>query len=226
MHLIGSPASPFVQRCAIVARAKGLDIAIEPPPGGAIHSAEFQAMAPMGRIPLLVLDDGSRICESAAIAAYLDEVLDGPALQPANPRERARVREVEAIATLELAAGLRPVLVHRVFRVSQNEPLVAAGMAQADKGCAALTRLLADAPATGPYVIGDTLSLADAVLVPLVALAGALIDQPEVAALHQTYPLLAARREQAQGDPVLARSLREMEQGFAAIRGRMTAPAV
>ncbi len=222
MYLIGSTASPFVQRCAIVARAKGLDITIARPPGGAVHSPEFQAMAPMGRIPLLVLDDGGRICESAAIAAYLDEVLEGPALLPGAPGARARVREIEAIATLELAAGLRPVLVHRVFRVSQNEPLVAAGIAQIDKGCAALARLLAD----GPYAAGDALTMADAILAPLLMLAGILADQPEVAALHDKHALLHARREQAEADPVLARAMREMREAFAVIRARLTtAPA-
>ncbi|MBO9576263.1 MAG: glutathione S-transferase family protein [Sphingobium sp.] len=220
MHLIGSPASPFVQRCAIVARAKGLDIEIAPPPGGQIHSPEFQAMAPMGRIPLLALDDGTYICESQAISAYLDEALDGPSLMPASPRERARVREIEAIANLEVAAGLRSVVVHRVFRVSENETLVAAGIAQAEKGCMALERLLADAP----YAVGATLSRADAALAPVAALATVLGDQPEMAAMLQRQTVLTAYLDRAGRDPVLARSLTEMRAGFAAIRARLAQP--
>lgn len=220
MHLIGAAASPFAQRCAIVARAKGVEIEIVPPPGGQIHSPEFQAIAPMGRIPLLVLDDGTRICESSAIAAYLDEALDGPALMPAAPLERARVREIEAVANLEIAAGMRPVIVHRIFKVSANETLVAAGVHQADKGCTALARLMQ----AGRYAVGDSLTRADAALVPVVALASVVSDQPEVAALLQRHPILNAYLDRVSRDPVLARTVAEMREGFAAVRQRLAQP--
>jgi len=221
MHLIGSLASPFVQRCAIVARAKGFDIEIVPPHGGQIHSPEFQALAPMGRIPLLALDDGTHICESSAIAAYLEEALDGPGLTPASPRERARVREIEAIATLEIATGLRPVMVHRIFRVSENEPVVAAGIVQADRGCLAIERLMA---ADTRYALGDMLTPADAALVPIMQLAVTVADQPQVAAMLGRHPLLTAYLARAQRDPVLARSIAEIGAGFAAIRARLAKP--
>ena len=221
MHLIGSPASPFVQRCAIIARSKGLDIEIAPIPGGAMHSPEFQALSPMGRIPLLVLDDGTHICESSAIAAYLDEALDGPSLMPMSPLERARVREIEAIATLEIASGLRPTMIHRIFRVSENEALVAAGIAQTDKGCTALARLLSNAA----YAVGDTITQADAALVPVVTLATIIADQPEVGALLEQHAFLIPYLERAERDPVLARTVSEMRGAFAAIRARMSQPA-
>ena len=221
MHLIGSPASPFAQRCAIVARAKGADVPFAPIPGGAMHSPEFQALSPMGRIPLLTLDDGTHICESSAITAYLDEALDGPALMPAAPRDRARVREIEAVAILEIAAGLRPIMFHRIFRVSENDPVVAHGIAQSDKGCTALARLLSD----GPYAAGDTLTQADAALVPVVTLATIVADQPEVAALLEKHGFLTAYLDRAGRDPVLTRTITEMREGFAAIRARLATPA-
>jgi glutathione S-transferase len=216
MKLIGSAASPFVQRCAIIARAKGLDIELAPIPGG-MNSPEFLAMAPMGRIPLLALDDGGCICESSAIAAYLDEVLDGPSLMPAAAQERARVREIEAIACLEIAAGFRPIMIHRIFRVSENEPVVAAAFAQAEKGCGALARLISD----GPYAVGTALSPADAALVPVATLASIIIDQPEIAAMLARQPVLMSYLDRAGHDPVLARTMSEMRQGFAAIRERL-----
>lgn len=221
MHLIGSLASPFVQRCLIVARAKGHDLAVSPPPGGSMQSEEFQAVSPMGRIPVLALDDGSHICESSAIVAHLDETLDGPAILPTAPAARARNREIETIAIGELAAGLRPVIVHRVFRASQNEPLVTAGIAQADKGCDALTRLMADAPLPNGFAI----SRADAALTPFATLLTIIADQPEIAALIGRHPILSAYLERACDHPLLARTNSEMKDGFAAIRARMAQAA-
>ena len=223
MHLIGSLASPFVQRCLIVARAKGHELAVELPPGGGMQSAEFQAISPMGRVPVLAFDDGTYLCESNAISAHLDEALTGPALLPQHPAARGRVREIAEIATGELAAGLRPVLVHRIFRMSQNEPVVAAGLAQADRGCAALARLLESS--AGPYAIGDTITFADAALVPFATLAIAISQDDDVAALLGRHPFLTAYLERAQADAILARTPQEMRDAFAAIIARRTQAA-
>ncbi|MBT2187937.1 glutathione S-transferase family protein [Sphingobium nicotianae] len=221
MHLIGSLASPFVQRCLIVAHAKGHEIDVAPPPGGSMQSAEFQAISPMGRIPILALDDGSHMCESGAIVAYLDEALSGPSLLPASPAQRGRAREIEAIAVVEFATGMRPFLVHRVFRMSENEPVVTAALAQAEKGCVALARLMGD----DPYAVGDRLSIADAVMVPFVTLASIISIVPEIADLLTRHSFLTAYLDRAQADPVLARATSEMRQSFAAIMARNAQPA-
>lgn len=222
MQIIGSPASPFVQRCAIVARAKGHDIAFVPVPGGSLQSPEFQIVSPMGRIPILALDDGTHICESAAITAYFEETLEGPSLLPGNARERARAREIEAIAICELAAGLRPVMAHRVFRFSQNEPAVAGGVAQADRGCEALARLIGSTPLAS----GAALTMADAALVPFATLARNISEQPEVGALLDRHPFLLDYLDRAVANSaILARTVDEMTRAFAVVRARLAQPA-
>ena len=221
MHLIGSLASPFLQRCLIVAHAKGHELDVGPPPGGSMQSEEFQAISPMGRIPILALDDGSHMCESGAISAYLDETLSGPSLLPASPAQRSRAREIEAIAIVEFATGMRPFTVHRVFRLSDNEPVIAAALAQAEKGCVALARLMDE----DPYAVGGAISIADAVLVPFVTLASIISIVPEVADLLARHSFLTAYLDRVQADPVLARASEEMRRGFAAILARNTQPA-
>jgi glutathione S-transferase len=54
---------------------------------GATRTAEFLALNPNGKVPLLVLDDGRRLAESNAILCYLAE---GTPFLPADPWERAR----------------------------------------------------------------------------------------------------------------------------------------
>ena len=222
MHLIGSLASPFVQRCLIVARAKGHDLALEHPPGGSMQSDEFQSISPMGRIPILALDDGGHMCESGPISMYLDEMLDGPSLLPEDRASRGRVREIEAIAAGEFAAGLRPTMVHRIFRASQNEPVVLAGIAQSDKGAVALARMMQDSGSL--YAVGDTISLADAALVPFLTLAMGTSFQPEIGDLLARHSFLTAYLDRALADPVLARTSNEMKAAFAGILARLDHP--
>lgn len=52
---------------------------------------EYRAINPDGLVPTLLLDDGTVLVESSVIMRYIDEVYDGPALQPADPLARARM---------------------------------------------------------------------------------------------------------------------------------------
>ncbi len=55
---------------------------------------------PLGRLPALELDDGSCVVESLAIIEYLEELHPEPTMIGRNPRERARVRELERICDI------------------------------------------------------------------------------------------------------------------------------
>ncbi|HEU5294661.1 MAG TPA: glutathione S-transferase N-terminal domain-containing protein, partial [Burkholderiaceae bacterium] len=76
--------------------------------------AEHRARHPFGRIPAFE-HDGFWLYETAAITRYVDEAFDGPALQPTQPRERARMNQVIGVID---AYAYRPmiwdVLVERV----------------------------------------------------------------------------------------------------------------
>src|SRR5215510_5515960 len=123
MKVYGVDFSPFVQRVLLAARMKGHVLPTEPPPGGDRDAAEFGAISPMRRIPVLD-DDGWTLAESGAIVGYLDEVLDGPALLPADPRERARAVMIERLIEQEIAPGARPFMVTRVFAMQPEEPAI------------------------------------------------------------------------------------------------------
>ena len=62
--------------------------------GGQQRAADYRALNPQQLVPLLVdeANGGARISQSLAILEYLDEVFPVPALLPADPVERARVR--------------------------------------------------------------------------------------------------------------------------------------
>ena len=54
--------------------------------------AEFNAVSPFGKVPVLV-HEGRNILESVVICEYLDEVWPEPRMLPADPGERAYARQ-------------------------------------------------------------------------------------------------------------------------------------
>ena len=221
MHLYGAALSPFVQRVLTAVRAKGQEIELRLPPGG-LQSPEFAAISPMRRIPLLALDDGDHICESGAIAGYLDEVLPGPSLLPADPRERARVREIVSIAQGEVGGGGRPLMLHLVFKIGDAPEVVSAARAQLGKGLDAIEALIRDGDR---LAVGDSVTDADGMLAPLLTLLEIIDPFAGTAAEIGRRPKVAGYLERARVDPVLGRGMREMREGFAAMMAPRAAPA-
>jgi len=56
------------------------------------HAPEFLAMNPNGVVPALELTPGRFLHESSTICEYLDEIQPDPPLRPADPYERAQMR--------------------------------------------------------------------------------------------------------------------------------------
>ena len=73
---------------------------------GAHLEPAYLAINPQGLVPVLELDDGTRITENIAIAAYLEEIKPTPHLFGRNPLERARVFQWNARLEFE---GLLPL---------------------------------------------------------------------------------------------------------------------
>ncbi|MBZ0215792.1 MAG: glutathione S-transferase N-terminal domain-containing protein [Fimbriimonadaceae bacterium] len=59
--------------------------------GGACRATEFLAKTPLGQVPVLELDDGTVISESAAIARYFEDKIPEPVLAGADAAEKALV---------------------------------------------------------------------------------------------------------------------------------------
>jgi len=168
MKLYGFILSPFVQRVLIAARLKGHEIPVVPPPGGSISSAEFAAISPMRRIPVLEDDDGWHLAESAPIIAYLDDTLPGPPLLPADPRARALARMISGLVDTEVGAGLRHFMRQTVFCMCTDAGQLDYGRDQLALGLDAIERI---GVGEDEWAAGEAPGIADAALIPLLALA-------------------------------------------------------
>ncbi len=104
MKLFGSLASPFVRKVRVVAAEKRIDYAFERANPWQTEPA-LTAQNPLGKVPVLVLEDGSALYDSRVIVEFLDAVSPIGRLIPADHRERIEVRRWEALADGVLDAG-------------------------------------------------------------------------------------------------------------------------
>src|SRR3981081_1616370 len=105
MRLYSENSSPFSAPVRLAIYAKGLDIEIEPRPGGLL-SANFHAINPLGTIPCLMLENGVPLPESAAILEYLEDKFPAPPLRPESAEARAHVRRLQRSGELQITTPL------------------------------------------------------------------------------------------------------------------------
>jgi maleylacetoacetate isomerase len=129
---------------------------------GEHRSAESLARNPQGLVPTLVID-GLTLSQSIAIIEYLDETRSAGFL-PENPAARAKVRALAYAIAMDIAPVCN-------LSVRNHAAKVSGGGITADDwvrhimvpGLLAFEAML---PPAGRYCHGDTVTLADIVLVP------------------------------------------------------------
>ncbi len=97
MKLIGSLTSPYVRKVRIVLAEKKIDaeFLIDSP---WVEGNNISQLNPLGKVPVLVLDDETTLFDSRVIVEYLDNAAPNNRLIPQANRERIAVRRWEALA--------------------------------------------------------------------------------------------------------------------------------
>lgn len=97
MKLIGSLTSPFVRKVRVVLAEKKIDydFVLDSPWEAGNKVADFN---PLGKVPILVLDDDTTLFDSRVITEYLDNIAPNNRLIPVPNRERAQIKRWEALA--------------------------------------------------------------------------------------------------------------------------------
>lgn len=132
--------------------------------GGQQKAPAYKALNPLGLIPTLV-DGDAVVPQSLAILEYLEETHPSPALLPADPAGRARVRAM----ALTVACDIHPLNNLRVLNylrgpLGQGEEAVKAWIAHwIIEGFTALEQMVGG---DGRFCWGDAPSFADICLVP------------------------------------------------------------
>jgi glutathione S-transferase len=105
MKIIGSLTSPYARKVRIVLAEKKIEADFVPENVWAPETT-IREHNPLGKIPCLLMDDGSAVFDSRVIVEYVDTLSPVGKLIPADGRERAAVKTWEALADGILDAGI------------------------------------------------------------------------------------------------------------------------
>jgi glutathione S-transferase len=157
MKLLYSPTSPFARKVRVVAAEKKLELELEKADPYA-DGANLSHVNPLGKVPVLILDDGATLFDSRVIVEYLDGLSPVHRLIPETTRDRVAVKRWEAIADGLCDAAL-------TARIENNRP------DKSDSSAKQITRQMAKVAACvdamsaelaeREYCVGNALSLAD-----------------------------------------------------------------
>ncbi len=126
------PLSPYAQKVKIALAEKGIAFECQLPDFMSGQDPDFAAANPRLEVPALV-DGDTRVFDSTIILEYLEDRWPTPALLPATPAERARVRMLEELCDTYYEAISWAAMEIRVFRRASGdvaERLLARGAEQ------------------------------------------------------------------------------------------------
>lgn len=155
LKLCGFHISNYHNKVRIVLLEKG--IAFDEEAVFPSQREEFLARTPLGKVPFLELSDGRRLTESSVICEYLEDAFPGTPLLPADPFERAKVRELVAYLEVHVELVVRRLYGQLFFGQPADEAerqAVEKDLAKGLRGLAALVKF-------SPYIAGGQLTLAD-----------------------------------------------------------------
>jgi glutathione S-transferase len=123
MILRSSPPSPFGRKVKIAASLLGLSSKIEVVATDTLDPQDkIRSQNPLGKIPALILEDGSVYYDSRVIVEYLDFLGGGGLLIPAYGAPRFKVLTMAALADGILDAALLQIYELRFRDLAKHEP--------------------------------------------------------------------------------------------------------
>ena len=165
MKLHTFPFAPNPTKLEVFLAEKGIEIerVLVSLPKGEQHEPDFVARNPLGRVPVLELDDGTCVAESLPIMEYLEELHPEPSLIGRTPLERLRIRSLERMIDTSIL-GPTARLVHAT-RSPLPGVLPSPEMAEASRSALVRPLEVLDAKVgDGPFVAGAAVTIADGTL--------------------------------------------------------------
>ena len=166
MILRSSPASPFVRKVRMAANILGLEREI------VLESADtstpndtIRQQNPLGKIPALVIEDGSVLFDSRVILEYLDQRAGGGKIVPRDPVARIAALRLQALCDGILDASILTIYEARWRPAEKHEAKWLEHQAgKVERGLAALEAappLLDSPPNVGQITLACTLGYRD-----------------------------------------------------------------
>ncbi len=191
MKLVGSLTSPYVRKVRIVLAENniGYDFDVDIPWNVESHVPDYN---PLGKVPVLILDDGAVLFDSRVIVEYLDSTSSTLRLIPESNRDRIMVKRWEALADGICDAAATIFLERKRPDTLQSLEWIARQQKKVALGLEAAARELSDKK----WCEGNAYTLADIAL--CCALSFLVFRFPEIE-WRNTFPNLANLADTLEG---------------------------
>ncbi|SDD61438.1 glutathione S-transferase family protein [Kordiimonas lacus] len=183
--LISIPVSNLGRSVQMLLEEKGVDYEFET---ASPHSDAVNAVHPLGKVPALRHGELT-LCESEAMARYIDKVFDGPKFFPEDPTLCAKVDQWVSLHNTAFDTSMirQYVLGYVLPKMAGKEP----NREQIDASLPIVKKHLAvlESALEGGFLVGDSLTYADLANFPTLAY---LPDFPESAEMLKEFPNVVA----------------------------------
>jgi glutathione S-transferase len=156
MKLIGTQTSPYTRKVRVVLAEKRIDYQFEEDAPSDPHTRVPESN-PLGKVPVLVMDDGSALYDSRVIVEYLDAASPVTRLLPDVTRERVQVKRWEALADGICDAAVAVVLEQRRPAARQDPAWIERQRGKVARALVTIAEELSDRN----WCCGENYSLAD-----------------------------------------------------------------
>ena len=163
LEIIGVPRSSYVRVVRMACEEKGVPYVLQEE---IPHSPAVNAIHPFGKVPVMRHGD-VQLCESKAIATYIDRMFDGPKVIPDDPKRAAQVEQWVSLGNVEFdKLMIRQYVVGYAFPKEPGKPDMKAIGEAAEKMKGQVAVLDRAVAGTG-HLVGDSLTLADINILPM-----------------------------------------------------------
>ena len=159
MKLVASYTSPYARKVRIVMAEKRIECDFVQENVWAADT-KVGEHNPLGKIPVLVLDDGMALYDSRVITEYLDGITPVARLVPENGRDRVQVKRWEALGDGIADAGIAAFLERKRPEALQSKEWIDRQLKKVDAAIAVAAQELGDKD----FCHGTSISLGDIAL--------------------------------------------------------------
>ena len=159
MKLLYTPNSPYARKVRIVAMEKHIELMLQE-----VVLADPDCIVknhnPLGKVPVLILDDGDSVYDSRVIVEYLDNHAPGTHLIPTNNTSKIAARRWEALADGICDAAVSAMLEQRKDPEKQSQANIDKQLAKVTRGLEVLNLDIIKKK----WCVNETFGLADIAL--------------------------------------------------------------
>lgn len=202
----GVIGSPYLRGALLGLEERDVPYRLAAIPMGAHLREPHLKRHPFGRVPVLE-HDGFELYETQAILRYIASTFPGEPLEPADPRQAARMNQLMGINDWYLFHFIAmPINRPRFAGVRYGLPVDEAAIRAAIPQAKLCLKVMSDLMGDNPYLAGSAVTLADLLIAPHMAY---FFMTPESKELTGEHPALRAWMARMNERPSMIRTVAE-----------------